>query len=693
VAKLRLSYRISLVVAIPLLVLATGGLIAVRAYLGARSTVTALADELFVQVAEQAASETRAHLQRAVPAVELARLLIDEAGPAAGSETFARRFLALLRANPDFSWVSYSDESGSFCGAYHSTDGLFRVNRSSIHDGKTELDEHDVDGSGAWTLRRHVADTGYDPRTRPFYRLAAQAKRRVWTPPYVFFDQAVPGITCAAPRLDAAGKLVGVLTVDFDLNALSRFVAKVKPSAHGEVFLLTPDGVVLAHPTIKVVEQMGAGASGKLVQARDIDDPVVNRFIEALPSELGAGVRFRFEAHGEPWQASATPFAIDGDLRWLVGVAAPESDFMEAVDRQNRVALGISLAALVLALLIAVALSSRVARPLLRIAAEMERAGKLELDARAEPPSVFAEIQRMDASMRRMKSGLGAFAHYVPRDVVRAMLASGQEARLEGRVRPLTVLFSDVADFTTISETVSPDALVALLAGYFDLATRVIAEHGGTVDKFIGDGIMAFWGAPADDPAHALHACQAALAYQARLGELREEGVEWARRIHARIGLSTGDALVGNIGSTERWNYTAMGDTVNLAARLEGLNKLYGTRCLLAESTLLAAADQIVARPIDLVAVKGKTQPTRVYEPLALAASATSDVRRIAELFEQGLAAYLARDFLGAMRSFSKAHALRPDDRAAELLLARCKAYEAAPPDEQWTGVYVAKEK
>jgi adenylate cyclase len=383
------------------------------------------------------------------------------------------------------------------------------------------------------------------------------------------------------------------------------------------VFLLTPDGVVLAHPTIKVVEQMGAGASGKLVQARDIDDPVVNRFIEALPSELGAGVRFRFEAHGEPWQASATPFAIDGDLRWLVGVAAPESDFMEAVDRQNRVALGISLAALVLALLIAVALSSRVARPLLRIAAEMERAGKLELDARAEPPSVFAEIQRMDASMRRMKSGLGAFAHYVPRDVVRAMLASGQEARLEGRVRPLTVLFSDVADFTTISETVSPDALVALLAGYFDLATRVIAEHGGTVDKFIGDGIMAYFGAPIADPDHAAHAVDCALAMIAELEALN--GVRAARGaapLKIGIGLHTGIAVVGDIGSPlHRLDYTAIGDTVNVAARIEGLTKAAGSAILASQTTRDRAAGRHSFRELPSMNIRGKSEAITLFVP------------------------------------------------------------------------------
>src|SRR6185437_1039257 len=185
-------------------------------------------------------------------------------------------------------------------------------------------------------------------------------------------------------------------------------------------------------------------------------------------------------------------------------------------------------------------------------------------------------------------SGLRSFGAYVPRDLVRAVLASGERAELGGKTKELTIFFSDLAGFTTLSETLAPEALVELLGGYFDEMTRVIQSHGGTIDKFIGDAIMAFWNAPGDEPDHAARACQAALDCQAKLDAMRRADARLAG-LQARIGLATGSVLVGNIGASDRMNYTVMGDTVNLASRLEGLNKAYGTPIMIAETTFAKA--------------------------------------------------------------------------------------------------------
>ncbi len=252
---------------------------------------------------------------------------------------------------------------------------------------------------------------------------------------------------------------------------------------------------------------------------------------------------------------------------------------------------------------------------------------------------------------------------------------------LEGKVKELTIFFSDIAGFTTIAESVKPAALVELLGGYLDEVTRVIAAHHGTVDKFLGDGVMAFWGAPADRAEHAALACEAAV-------RMRRNLAATAPRLHTRIGLATGEALVGNIVSHERMNYTVMGDVVNLAARLEGLNKLYGTTIAIAESTRRAAGDRIIARPLDVVAVKGRAEPVRVFEVLGLPSDDDPDQVALARHCEDGLARYLARDFEGAAAAYQAALAVRPDDRAARHLLERCLAYAAAPPPSDWTGVF-----
>jgi adenylate cyclase len=298
----------------------------------------------------------------------------------------------------------------------------------------------------------------------------------------------------------------------------------------------------------------------------------------------------------------------------------------------------------------------------------------------------------MNRALVAMREGLASFSVYVPRDLVRAVLASGERAVLGGKTKQMTVFFSDLAGFTTLSERMKPAELVELLAGYFDEMTKVIVASRGTIDKFIGDAIMAFWNAPMDEAQHAVLACTAALACQRKLEDIKRADPALAG-LSARIGVATGDVLVGNIGSHERMNYTVMGDTVNLASRIEGLGKAYGTRILASEACRRAAGDLIVMRAIDVVAVKGKQEGVRVYEPLATAADADDRAREIAELSERALAAYLDRKWDEAAGIYAELLAYLPGDVASTVLRERCVAYKQAPPPEDWSGAHVMTEK
>jgi adenylate cyclase len=338
-------------------------------------------------------------------------------------------------------------------------------------------------------------------------------------------------------------------------------------------------------------------------------------------------------------------------------------------------------------------LASRIARPLADIAGEMEQVGQFRVEDRPPRPTVFTEIAMMDGALARMKKGLRSFSSYVPRDLVRSLIASGQEAVLAGEVKQLTIFFSDIAGFTTIAETMSPDALVKLLGGYFEETTRIIAAKHGTVDKFIGDGIMAFWGAPEDNSEHAALACEASVLYQRRIDELKAAGEPWAQHLQARIGLATGEVLVGNIGSPARLNYTVMGDTVNLSARLEGLNKAYGTRILVAEATYEAARSRVIGRAVDVAAVKGKARGVRLYELLCLVTDEDPQARALSELCERALDAYLRRDFTAAIATWREVLALIPGDGVAEVMIERAEQFLAQPPPKDWSGVHVVHEK
>ncbi len=376
---------------------------------------------------------------------------------------------------------------------------------------------------------------------------------------------------------------------------------------------------------------------------------------------------------------------------WWVA-AAPMSDFDDPLRKSTSEAIWISAVAVLAAAMLGLFLARLVARPLARIAVEMEHVGNFDISPHVPRPSVFREIIAMDRALAAMNNGLGSFAAYVPRDLVRAVLATGTRAELGGRTKTLTVFFSDLAGFTTLSERLAPDALANLLGKYFDAMTEVIASRGGTIDKFIGDAIMAFWNAPGDEPRHAALACETALACQARLDELRRATPALAG-VHARIGVATGEVLVGNIGSHSRMNYTVMGDTANLASRLEGLNKAYGTPVMVSEASRAAAGDELVARPVDVVAVKGRQAGVRVFEPLALAAVATTAQRTLAAACTRALDAYLARDFVAAAAGWDEALALRPGDSVATMMKARAVAYQQSPPAAEWNGVHVMLEK
>ena len=298
----------------------------------------------------------------------------------------------------------------------------------------------------------------------------------------------------------------------------------------------------------------------------------------------------------------------------------------------------------------------------------------------------------MNRGLETMKGSLRSFANYVPRDLVRAVLASGQEAVLGGQTRPMTIFFSDLAGFTSFSEAMSPSDLVALLGDYFDAMTRVIGDRKGTIDKFIGDAIMAFWNAPASEEHHATLACEAALACIQRLAEMKRSNPAYAV-LSARIGIATGDVLVGNIGSRERLNYTVMGDTVNLASRLEGLSKQYGTSILVSEPTCQAARATVVMRAVDVVAVKGRSQGVRIYEPLARRSEATPAALGREAASREAMDAYLARRFDDASRAWGRCLELVPEDRAARVMRDRASAFASAPPPDDWDGVAVMHEK
>ena len=286
------------------------------------------------------------------------------------------------------------------------------------------------------------------------------------------------------------------------------------------------------------------------------------------------------------------------------------------------------------------------------------------------------------------------FDKYMAAEVVDEIMRNPEAIRLGGERKELSVFFSDVAGFTSLSEQLDPETLVELLNKYLSAMTDIILRHRGNVNKYLGDGIMAIFGAPRGDPNHASLACFAALDSQSELARLREQWkAEGQPEISARIGINSGWLVVGNMGSQARMEYTVMGDTVNLASRLEGANKFYDTLILLGPRTYELAAQDIEAREVDLMRVKGKKEPVVVFELLARKGRLSAEQHRVMETYSEGLEAYKRRDFKTAAAQFEAALALDPGDGPSRVYLKRAREYLVAPPPADWDGVYELKSK
>jgi class 3 adenylate cyclase/CHASE2 domain-containing sensor protein len=284
-----------------------------------------------------------------------------------------------------------------------------------------------------------------------------------------------------------------------------------------------------------------------------------------------------------------------------------------------------------------------------------------------------------------------SFALYLAPAVIEKMMASNKPPSLGGEMRNVTVYFSDIADFASFSENIAPGELVTAMNEYLSAMTDIIEAHGGFVDKYIGDAIVAVFGAPLDDPDHAANGVRAALKCTARLGELDRVAAAFrGRTVRQRIGLNSGEALVGNIGSHRRFNYTVMGDMVNLASRLEGANKFFATTVMASETTMALTGDAFVWRELDAIRVKGRANPVRIYEPLAAAGEMAPQQVACAKAYAEGLALFRARDFAGAAGHFARCAEADPP---SALFLERAGELARRPPGPEWEPVNTLEEK
>ncbi len=387
------------------------------------------------------------------------------------------------------------------------------------------------------------------------------------------------------------------------------------------------------------------------------------------------------------------PGMVDGPVK--AGVFYSRAEEFDRIRNAQTELAGIGLGVVLLAMGIAVALSRNLSRPINEISEAAGRVAKGDLQVMV-PAGRKDELGDLARRFNEMVQGLkeraiakDALGRYLSPEMATDVVG-GRGLSMQGQRRELTILFCDVAGFTTISESLEPEALVALLNTYLDAMVKVLLAHGAYVDKFEGDAIMAFWNAPRDAADHATQACLSILEMCA---EAKRISLEWKAAgkpsFGVRYGLNTGPAIVGNMGATDKINYTAIGDTVNLASRLEGANKQYGTELMISEETYGQAKDFVEARELDLLQVKGKLKPVRVYELLAKKGQLSASREKDRSDFAAGLKAYRERRFADARAIFES----MPTDGPSRTFAARCNRFLAQPPPADWDGTYAMQTK
>jgi adenylate cyclase len=460
-----------------------------------------------------------------------------------------------------------------------------------------------------------------DIRTLAGYQAAKATRSLIVEGPWPNPDTGYPVITLRYPIIKDK-TFIGCASANITLDVLSRFLTTHRASPHSTTIIADPTtGTIIAYPDPKKTVRR----EGNLLELTTLDtiaDDNVREANRLHNQTISDEFLFPSPQNGEEISASFTSIPASFGQPWQIIILTPTDDFVGTLKRTNRQMIVLIAVLTGVELLLIYFFARRLSRPIENISRELRSVEDLTFSHAAPPSSKIKEIRELQTAMALFETSLRSFSSFVPLGVVRELIKTGIPLALGVESRFMTVLFADLQDFSSLAEQMAPNDLLAQLSVYFETVSQAIAEEHGTVDKFIGDGVMAFWGAPTRRDDHVLRACCGASRAARRMQQLN---LDWRTQgrppLRLRIGLHCAEVLVGNVGSSERLSYTVMGDGVNVAARLEGINKDFGTTICISDSVVEAVGPDIVARPIKKVQVKGRKHEFMIYELLGIRAS------------------------------------------------------------------------
>lgn len=495
-------------------------------------------------------------------------------------------------------------------------EAAFAITTTRWHDGQ-ELPTSRIfqDKAGSRIERLDIPPRGYDARQRGWYIEARRAGQLITSTPYLSFNLNVPMITFSTP---VNGRAQGVVGLDLKLDNYSKSAPTMRLGESGYLVLFDSQGALIAHPKYgSMFERTSADAvAPRLPSTYDLQDTIEGEVIARWDKTSPYWRKLSWK--NKAYFARIETIALSPTVTANVLLVAPEDQFAKEIRALNRKARILALLACLFIIPAAWIFGTRMSQTIAAITAEADRLQKMAPPSKSAVGSFIAELGTLGETIHKAQRAIWSFSRLAPREIVRGVLDNSISTELGGTRQDITALFTDVRGFTTIAESADPDVLMQQTSRYFTALTDVIISQGGTVDKFIGDAVMAFWNAPHPQSDHCERACRAALqakaANEAINCQFEREGLP---PFFTRFGIHVGEAVVGNLGSSERMNYTALGNVVNLAARLEGLNKQYDTQILVSDAVYERVKHGFCCRFVDNVVAKGMAAETKVYELLS----------------------------------------------------------------------------
>lgn len=708
------SLRVHLTTVFVILITVIVGSIAYFTYYRNSDAVLELADRFIRRTSASAIQRTESHLKPLAAAVRHLATLASDHRRVARDETIFPTLISFLDTYPQLQSVYYAfNEGGRFLQAFQLPPDveIYGPNNTTMPDGVryvlrtldyglAEPRDHwkYLKADGTVVLEEDARNLFYDVRKRGWFKTVLKRPGRIyWTDVVVFTSSQLPGIAPAFPIHDKEGNVVGAAAANITLESLSAFLGKLDVGHEGVAFIMDSSGGMVAHPDIsQILKQEGRRI--KMAKASDLAKPWVAHAAATYLKD--AKTKFVVNDGGREFLASFTPFPADFEKDWVMAVIVPVDDFVGRLKDTNHNILLLAIMITVLGMGLVSAYAGWVTKPVSRLEREIKRIQEFDLSGDVDVTTGTREILALANAVRTMKSALDTFGRFVPKSLVREIVSSGQPVEIGGQSRFLTIMFTDIQSFSAMAEREPTRQLMQHLSEHFQTITSAVNANHGTIDKFIGDSVMAFWGAPVWHEDHVYNGCLSALMAQRGLDELNKVWEsEGSRKFHVRFGLHADAVLVGNVGAKERISYSVLGDGVNVASRLEGVNKVYGTQIIASHTVYKEAGERCLFRPLDMVAVQGRRGGIVIYELLATIGNgapdyqATPDQRTISEMTFAAFYAYQERRWDEAMELYMAIREIDPNDPITDMFITRCREMKADPPPTDWSGVYALKSK